>query len=205
MMGRLPRCRSFWITEALTCQTCLLFTVLVCECLLLPPSAAGVCGAVSKFGTSCCQAGTEAGRSTYEAALHNPSKSPKKAFGVPAMPVAQPGHCALIWRGPLGRRMAQSCLRIVLLFLCPRYTPVRFHVAFCRALGGSWKMIAASWQPNTFLSWSTPDELEQPRNCLASRVSMRYRSGRGVGGGGGGSLAQLRRVEPVSHARCWAQ
>ncbi|CAE7470150.1 ME1 [Symbiodinium natans] len=40
----------------------------------------GVCGAVSKFGTSCCQ-----------------------AFGVPAMPVAQPGHCALIWRGPLGR------------------------------------------------------------------------------------------------------
>lgn len=40
----------------------------------------GVCGAVSKFGASCCQ-----------------------AFGVPAMPVAQPGHCALIWRGPLGR------------------------------------------------------------------------------------------------------
>mmetsp|Transcript_35315 Transcript_35315/g.82464 ORF Transcript_35315/g.82464 Transcript_35315/m.82464 type:complete len:777 (+) Transcript_35315:108-2438(+) len=35
----------------------------------------GVCGAISKFGTSACQ-----------------------AFGVPAMPIAQPGHCALIWR-----------------------------------------------------------------------------------------------------------
>lgn len=39
----------------------------------------GVCGAVSKFGTSCCQ-----------------------AFGVPAMPVAQPGHCAMMWRRPEG-------------------------------------------------------------------------------------------------------
>ncbi|CAJ1393759.1 unnamed protein product [Effrenium voratum] len=40
----------------------------------------GVCGAVSKFGASCCQ-----------------------AFGVPAMPVGQPGHCAMIWRAPEGR------------------------------------------------------------------------------------------------------
>lgn len=39
----------------------------------------GVCGAVSKFGASCCQ-----------------------AFGVPAMPVGQPGHCAMLWRGPDG-------------------------------------------------------------------------------------------------------
>merc|ERR1711935_1020864 len=39
----------------------------------------GVCGAVSKFGASACQ-----------------------AHGVPAMPVAQPGHCAMIWRSPLG-------------------------------------------------------------------------------------------------------
>eukprot|EP00913_Durusdinium_trenchii_P009375 g8811.t1 len=43
-------------------------------------SYGGVCGAVSKFGASCCQ-----------------------AFGVPAMPVGQPGHCAMIWRGPGGR------------------------------------------------------------------------------------------------------
>ena len=42
---------------------------------------AGVCGAVSKFGASCCQ-----------------------AFGVAAMPVAQPGHCAMIWRATGGRR-----------------------------------------------------------------------------------------------------
>ena len=34
----------------------------------------GVCGAVSKFGSAMCQ-----------------------AFGVPAMPVGQPGHCAFIW------------------------------------------------------------------------------------------------------------
>lgn len=40
----------------------------------------GVCGAVSKFGAGACH-----------------------AFGVPAMPVAQPGHCALIWRGPGGK------------------------------------------------------------------------------------------------------
>ena len=45
----------------------------------------GVCGAVSKFGASCCQ-----------------------AFGVAAMPVAQPGHCAMIWRGPQGRRGAPT-------------------------------------------------------------------------------------------------
>ena len=41
----------------------------------------GVCGAVSKFGASCCQ-----------------------AFGVAAMPVGQPGHCAMIWRAPGGRQ-----------------------------------------------------------------------------------------------------
>ena len=41
----------------------------------------GVCGAVSKWGASCCQ-----------------------AFGVCAMPVAQPGHCAMIWRQSEGRR-----------------------------------------------------------------------------------------------------
>ncbi len=34
----------------------------------------GVCGAISKFGSAMCQ-----------------------AFGVPAMPVGQPGHCAFIW------------------------------------------------------------------------------------------------------------
>ena len=26
---------------------------------------------------------------------------------MPAMPVAQPGHCAMIWRGPSGRRAAE--------------------------------------------------------------------------------------------------
>ncbi|MGA1224662.1 MAG: hypothetical protein ACO31E_08860 [Phycisphaerales bacterium] len=35
----------------------------------------GVCGAISRFGSSMCQ-----------------------AFGVPAMPVGQPGHCAFIWQ-----------------------------------------------------------------------------------------------------------
>jgi hypothetical protein len=35
----------------------------------------GVCGAISRFGTSMCQ-----------------------AFGIPAMPVGQPGHCAFIWQ-----------------------------------------------------------------------------------------------------------
>jgi len=35
----------------------------------------GVCGAISRFGTSMSQ-----------------------AFGVPAMPIAQPGHCAFIWQ-----------------------------------------------------------------------------------------------------------
>ena len=34
----------------------------------------GVCGAISRFGSAMCQ-----------------------AFGVPAMPVGQPGHCAFIW------------------------------------------------------------------------------------------------------------
>lgn len=47
----------------------------------------GVCGAVSKFGASCCQ-----------------------AFGVAAMPVGQPGHCAMIWRAPGGRwRLENDC------------------------------------------------------------------------------------------------
>jgi hypothetical protein len=35
----------------------------------------GVCGAISRFGSSMCQ-----------------------AFGIPAMPVGQPGHCAFIWQ-----------------------------------------------------------------------------------------------------------
>lgn len=35
----------------------------------------GVCGAISRYGTSCAQ-----------------------AIGIPAMPVAQPGHCAFFWR-----------------------------------------------------------------------------------------------------------
>ncbi|MSR75206.1 MAG: hypothetical protein EXS14_07040 [Planctomycetes bacterium] len=37
----------------------------------------GVCGAIGRFGTSMSQ-----------------------AFGVPAMPVGQPGHCALLWHNP---------------------------------------------------------------------------------------------------------
>jgi hypothetical protein len=36
-----------------------------------------VCGGISKFGTAMCQ-----------------------AFGVPAMPVGQPGHCAFLWQKP---------------------------------------------------------------------------------------------------------
>mmetsp|Transcript_28820 Transcript_28820/g.67086 ORF Transcript_28820/g.67086 Transcript_28820/m.67086 type:complete len:706 (+) Transcript_28820:99-2216(+) len=39
----------------------------------------GVCGAVSKFAAGVCQ-----------------------AFGVPAMPVAQPGHCAFLWQNKPG-------------------------------------------------------------------------------------------------------
>jgi len=45
----------------------------------------GVCGAVSKFGTTACQ-----------------------AFGVPAMPVGQPGHCAMIWRSTGGKWKLQN-------------------------------------------------------------------------------------------------
>eukprot|EP00397_Hematodinium_sp_SG-2012_P020855 GEMP01021513.1.p1 GENE.GEMP01021513.1~~GEMP01021513.1.p1 ORF type:complete len:598 (+),score=148.68 GEMP01021513.1:39-1832(+) len=37
----------------------------------------GVCGAISKFSVAMCQ-----------------------AFGIPSMPVAQPGHCAHLWRDP---------------------------------------------------------------------------------------------------------
>jgi len=40
----------------------------------------GVCGAISKFASGACQ-----------------------AFGVPAMPVTQPGHCAYIWLDESGR------------------------------------------------------------------------------------------------------
>eukprot|EP00929_Paragymnodinium_shiwhaense_P044513 TRINITY_DN22827_c0_g1_i1.p1 TRINITY_DN22827_c0_g1~~TRINITY_DN22827_c0_g1_i1.p1 ORF type:complete len:465 (+),score=48.53 TRINITY_DN22827_c0_g1_i1:241-1635(+) len=43
-------------------------------------STGGVCGAVSKFSAGVCQ-----------------------AFGVPAMPVTQPGHCAHIWQAERGR------------------------------------------------------------------------------------------------------
>ena len=42
--------------------------------LMLLKEYGGVCGAVSKFATSVCQ-----------------------TVGIPAMPVAQPGHCAHIW------------------------------------------------------------------------------------------------------------
>mmetsp|Transcript_16635 Transcript_16635/g.42997 ORF Transcript_16635/g.42997 Transcript_16635/m.42997 type:complete len:690 (-) Transcript_16635:94-2163(-) len=48
-------------------------------------SYGGVCGAVSKFGASACQ-----------------------AFGVPAMPVGQPGHCAMIWRAPGGEWILEN-------------------------------------------------------------------------------------------------
>ncbi|MBM4110936.1 MAG: hypothetical protein FJ254_06210 [Phycisphaerae bacterium] len=43
--------------------------------LALIVEVGGVCGAISRFGTSMCQ-----------------------AFGIPAMPVGQPGHCAFIWQ-----------------------------------------------------------------------------------------------------------
>ena len=47
--------------------------------LQLMVEVGGVCGAISRFGTSACQ-----------------------AFGIPAMPVTQPGHCAHIWRDRAG-------------------------------------------------------------------------------------------------------
>jgi hypothetical protein len=43
--------------------------------LELMHTVGGVCGAISRFGTSAAQ-----------------------AFGVPAMPVGQPGHCAFLWK-----------------------------------------------------------------------------------------------------------
>jgi hypothetical protein len=43
--------------------------------LKLMHEVGGVCGAISKFGTAAAQ-----------------------AFGVPAMPVGQPGHCAFLWK-----------------------------------------------------------------------------------------------------------
>lgn len=43
--------------------------------LQLMDEVGGVCGAISKFGTAAAQ-----------------------AFGVPAMPVGQPGHCAFLWK-----------------------------------------------------------------------------------------------------------
>lgn len=47
--------------------------------LQLMVEVGGVCGAISRFGTSVCQ-----------------------AYGIPAMPLGQPGHCAHVWRNKEG-------------------------------------------------------------------------------------------------------
>jgi hypothetical protein len=47
--------------------------------LQLMVEVGGVCGAISRFGTSVCN-----------------------AFGIPAMPLGQPGHCAHVWRNKDG-------------------------------------------------------------------------------------------------------
>ncbi len=47
--------------------------------LQLMVEVGGVCGAISRFGTSVCQ-----------------------AYGIPAMPLGQPGHCAHVWRNQEG-------------------------------------------------------------------------------------------------------
>ena len=70
--------------------------------------------------------------------MRSQGMSSGEAFGVPAMPVAQPGHCALIWRGPFGRPG-----RTVLIETEREREPASL-LKDIRTEGGSWKTIVAA-------------------------------------------------------------